>query len=37
MHRDGGYTEYVTLEPGHLHRIPEDIPFEHAAIEHDEH
>jgi L-iditol 2-dehydrogenase len=32
MHRDGAYTEFVTVEPQHLHKVPEDVPLEHAAI-----
>ena len=32
MHRDGAYTEYVTVAPEHLHQVPEDVPLEHAAI-----
>ncbi|ELZ05965.1 zinc-dependent alcohol dehydrogenase [Natrialba asiatica] len=32
MHRDGAYAEYVTVDPGHLHVVPEDVPLRHAAI-----
>ncbi|WP_264782542.1 alcohol dehydrogenase catalytic domain-containing protein [Haladaptatus sp. T7] len=32
MHRDGAYTEYVTVAPQHLHAVPDDVPLEHAAI-----
>ena len=32
MHRDGAYTEYVTVAPEHLHSVPEDVSLEHAAI-----
>ncbi|QLG28847.1 alcohol dehydrogenase catalytic domain-containing protein [Halorarum halophilum] len=32
MHRDGAYTEYVTVEDQHLHSVPADVPLEHAAI-----
>ncbi|WP_246998282.1 zinc-dependent alcohol dehydrogenase [Halosolutus gelatinilyticus] len=32
MHRDGAYAEYVTVEPHHLHAVPENVPFRHAAI-----
>ncbi|WP_254533312.1 zinc-dependent alcohol dehydrogenase [Natrinema gelatinilyticum] len=32
MHRDGAYTEYVTVEPQHLHAVPEDVPLRHAAV-----
>lgn len=32
MHRDGAYTEYVTVAPEHLHAVPEDVPLQHAAI-----
>lgn len=32
MHKDGAYTEYVTVTPEHVHAIPDDVPLEHAAI-----
>lgn len=32
MHRDGAYTEYVTVNPEHLHRVPEDVPLRDAAL-----
>ncbi len=32
MHRDGAYTDYVTVEPQHLHHVPTDVPLEYAAI-----
>jgi L-iditol 2-dehydrogenase len=32
MHRDGAYTEYVTVAPEHLHSVPDDVPLQHAAI-----
>lgn len=32
MHRDGAYTDYVTVAPEHLHAVPDDVPLEHAAI-----
>lgn len=32
MHRDGAYTEYVTVAPKHLHAIPESVSLRHAAI-----
>lgn len=32
MHRDGAYAEYVTVDPRHLHRVPEEVPLERAAI-----
>ncbi|SNZ15206.1 L-iditol 2-dehydrogenase [Natronoarchaeum philippinense] len=32
MHRDGAYAEYVTVEPQHLHAVPESVPLRHAAI-----
>jgi len=32
MHRDGAYAEYVAVDPGHLHALPESIPLDHAAI-----
>jgi L-iditol 2-dehydrogenase len=32
MHRDGAYSDYTTVDAQHLHRIPETIPFEHAAV-----
>ncbi|SFH03821.1 L-iditol 2-dehydrogenase [Halopelagius inordinatus] len=32
MHRDGAYTEYVTVRPEHLHSVPSDVPLAHAAI-----
>ncbi|ELZ78978.1 MULTISPECIES: 2-keto-3-deoxy-L-rhamnonate dehydrogenase [Haloferax] len=32
MHRDGAYTEYVTVTPEHVHAVPEGVPLRHAAI-----
>lgn len=32
MHRDGAYTEFVAVEPAHVHRLPESIDLDHAAI-----
>lgn len=32
MHRDGAYTEYVTVAPEHVHAVPEAVPLNHAAI-----
>lgn len=32
LHRDGAYTDYVTVEPQHLHAIPEDVSLRDAAI-----
>ena len=32
LHRDGAYAEYVTVDPAHLHRVPDDVPLDHAAI-----
>lgn len=32
MHRDGAYTNYVTIAPRHLHAVPDDVPLHHAAI-----
>lgn len=32
IHRDGAYADYTVVAPEHLHRIPADIPLEHAAI-----
>lgn len=32
MHRDGAYTDYVTVSREHLHAVPEDVPLCHAAI-----
>ncbi|SEW31100.1 2-keto-3-deoxy-L-rhamnonate dehydrogenase [Natrinema salifodinae] len=32
MHRDGAYAEYVTVEPQHLHAVPDAVPLRHAAI-----
>lgn len=32
MHRDGAYTDYVTVRPEHVHAIPDEVPLEHAAI-----
>jgi L-iditol 2-dehydrogenase len=32
MHRDGAWTEYVTVAPEHVHPVPESVPLEHAAI-----
>lgn len=32
MHRDGAYTNFTTVPVEHLHRIPDDVALEHAAI-----
>jgi L-iditol 2-dehydrogenase len=32
MHRDGAYTEYVAVNPTHLHPVPDSVPLDHAAI-----
>jgi len=32
MHRDGAWAEFVTVDPEHVHAVPESIPLEHAAI-----
>lgn len=32
MHRDGAYTEYVTVSSEHVHAVPDDVPLRHAAI-----
>lgn len=32
MHRDGAYTEYVTVGARHLHPVPDIVPLDHAAI-----
>ncbi|MFB6077754.1 MAG: zinc-binding dehydrogenase [Halarchaeum sp.] len=32
MHRDGAYTEYVTVAPEHLHRVPDGVPLGDAAL-----
>jgi L-iditol 2-dehydrogenase len=32
MHRDGAYTNYVTVDPRHLHAVPAEVPLRHAAI-----
>lgn len=32
MHRDGAYANYVTARPGDLHRVPDAVALEHAAI-----
>ncbi len=32
MHKDGAYAEYVTVQPKHVHAVPDDVPFDHAAI-----
>lgn len=32
MHRDGAYAEYVTVDPKHLHAVPDGVPLDHAAI-----
>ena len=29
---DGGYAEYVKVPAKNLHRIPENVPFEHACV-----
>jgi L-iditol 2-dehydrogenase len=32
MHRDGAYTEFVTVGAEHLHAVPEGVPLDHAAL-----
>ncbi|MCO8244914.1 MULTISPECIES: alcohol dehydrogenase catalytic domain-containing protein [unclassified Haladaptatus] len=32
MHRDGAYRNYVTVEPQHLHRVPDGVPLDEAAL-----
>ncbi|MFC6964890.1 zinc-dependent alcohol dehydrogenase [Halocatena marina] len=32
MHRDGAYTQYVAVEPQHVHAVPDSVPLRHAAI-----
>lgn len=32
MHRDGAYAEFVTVDPQHLHAVPDAVPLRHAAI-----
>jgi L-iditol 2-dehydrogenase len=32
MHRDGAYAEYLTVNPAHLHPIPDGVALDHAAI-----
>ncbi|NIC00757.1 alcohol dehydrogenase catalytic domain-containing protein [Halobacterium sp. R2-5] len=32
MHRDGAYAEYVAVDASSVHRIPDSVPLEHAAI-----
>jgi L-iditol 2-dehydrogenase len=32
MHGDGAYAEYTTVEPQHLHTVPDDVALDHAAI-----
>ena len=32
MHRDGAYTELVSVEAGHLYRVPEGVPLAEAAL-----
>ena len=32
MHRDGAYTKRVCVEADHLHRVPEGVPLEEAAL-----
>ncbi|SER69880.1 zinc-binding dehydrogenase [Psychrobacillus sp. OK032] len=32
MHIDGFYTEYIAVEPKHLHKIPDTLSFEHASM-----
>lgn len=32
MHRDGAFTEYVTVAPEHVHAVPETVPLRHAAV-----
>jgi L-iditol 2-dehydrogenase len=32
MHRDGAYADYTVVKPEHLHKVPETVPLEHAAI-----
>ncbi len=32
MHRDGAYTEFVTVDAEHLHAVPAAVPLDHAAL-----
>jgi L-iditol 2-dehydrogenase len=32
MHTDGAYSNYTTVASRHLHRVPDSVPLEHAAI-----
>jgi L-iditol 2-dehydrogenase len=32
MHRDGAYTEFVTVDAEHLHAVPAAVPLYHAAL-----
>jgi L-iditol 2-dehydrogenase len=32
MHRDGAYRNYITVKPRHLHRVPDGVPLEEAAL-----
>jgi len=32
MHRDGGFAEFVTADPDHLHAVPADVPLARAAV-----
>lgn len=32
MHRDGAYTEYVAVDEPSVHRLPDTVPLEEAAI-----
>jgi L-iditol 2-dehydrogenase len=32
MHRDGAYADYVTVDPRHLHPVPDGVPLQDAAI-----
>jgi L-iditol 2-dehydrogenase len=32
VHRDGGMAEFALVEPSLLHRLPDDLPFQQAAL-----
>jgi L-iditol 2-dehydrogenase len=32
MHTDGAYSNYTTVASRHVHRVPDSVPLEHAAI-----
>lgn len=32
LHRDGAYAEYITVDPEHLHSVPDSVSLRHAAI-----